>query len=482
MAYFPFMIQLGDKTCLIAGGGKVAFRKAQMMLQFGANVKIVAPQICMELLQLKEEESRLDLEKRKISLSDLDGADVVIMATNDSKVNQYFADNCKERRILVNVVDVKEDCGFYFPAVIKQEEVVIAVSTGGNSPLLASKIKKDIKDHIREDYGRIASDLGKIRETILEKEPDETRRKEAFQNILEQKMKQKIVKVGTRGSALARIQTDMVIASMQKAFPEYQFEPVILTTRGDKQTDRPIMAFGGKAVFVEEFEHALLDGSIDIAVHSAKDMPNPCMKGLTIAGTLKRACTQDVLIYPKEKRLQKADAFVVGTSSLRRQYQIRELYPNAVCKDLRGNIGTRIQKLKDGGYDAIILAAAGIERQGLDKDPELTYQYLTLDEMLPAAGQAIIAMETRQDGLIKEMVSKISDPDTQYRLTVERAVLTRLNAGCHEPIGVWCEQQKEQVSITLMQVSDEKVVRKKVQGSKEDWQQLVEQLCDEEGR
>ena len=131
--------------------------------------------------------------------------------------------------------------------------------------------------------------------------------------MLEEKLENNVIKLGTRGSELARIQTDMVLRALQEKYPMYRYETVILTTKGDWQTDRPITAFGGKAVFVEEIEQALTDGTIDIAVHSAKDMPNPCGDGLTIAGTLPRACVQDVLIYPKGKEITKETAFTVGT-------------------------------------------------------------------------------------------------------------------------------------------------------------------------
>lgn len=287
-----------------------------------------------------------------------------------------------------------------------------------------------------------------------------------------------IIKVGTRKSTLALIQTNKVIEQLEKLHPEFTYEKVIITTKGDKEKNKAISQFGGKAVFVEEFENALLDGTIDIAVHSAKDMPNPCKKGLIISGVLERACVQDVLIYEKGKEPSKDDKFVIGTSSLRRQYQIKALYPNAVCKDLRGNIGTRINRLKEGLYDAIILAAAGIERQGLNEDSDLQYKYLSVDEMLPAAGQAIIAVESRENSFVNSLVNEISHKESMTKLTAERMVLTKLNAGCHEPVGVLCNINKEQLEIKLMEVKAGKVVRKQVAGNEQNLKQLVEELCE----
>ena len=181
-----------------------------------------------------------------------------------------------------------------------------------------------------------------------------------------------------------------------------------------------------------------------------------------IAGTLPRACVQDVLIYPKGKEITKETAFTVGTGSLRRRCQIQAMYPKAECRGLRGNVGTRIAKLKEGNYDAIVLAAAGIERQGLDHDPQLAYEYLPVKEMLPAAGQAIIAVETRRTGFVRKLVQGISDEKS---------------AGCHEPIGVLSRVSGEEMSLDLMIEKDELVHRVEAQGQKKDWEKLVETVC-----
>lgn len=305
----------------------------------------------------------------------------------------------------------------------------------------------------------------------------------------------KTVKVGTRGSKLALAQTGLVIKALNVRFPQVDFQMVTMSTRGDRDTSRALLEFGGKAVFVEEFEEAILKGDIDIAVHSAKDMPMEIMEGLTISGTLPRACPQDVFIYKSGRSFDRNESFVVGTSSLRRQYQIRDMYPNSVCKNLRGNVGTRIQKLEDGEYDAIILAAAGLERLGIidgsagclevQKD-ELTFRYLSTESMLLAACQGIIAIETRTSGEVYDMVRAINDTEAYTQLTCERAVLSRLNAGCHEPIGVYSELHGDHMKISLMKadaVSSDKekdeeiqIHRKTVEGNTAEWEQLVENL------
>lgn len=184
MSYFPFMIELNNERCLIAGGGTVAYRKVCSMLEFGAVVTVVSPEFCLELLELAEHPARLTLIKRCVQPQDIDGAFVVIMATDDEKVNHEMAELCRQQRILVNVVDVKADCGFYFPAIIKDKEVVISVSTGGQSPVLAGTIKRNIESHLGRSYGDIAERMGELREQIKAQIDGEEERKKAFQQMV----------------------------------------------------------------------------------------------------------------------------------------------------------------------------------------------------------------------------------------------------------------------------------------------------------
>lgn len=188
MAYFPFMIDISGMSCLIAGGGNVAASKAETMLEFGAVVTVAAPEIteALRVLAGSCQEGRLTLWQRNVKEEDILAADVVILATDDGAVNARMANLAREHKIPVNVIDAKEDCSFYFPAILRQKDVVIAVSTGGKSPLLAAEIKNEIRKTIRKDYGDIGEFMGRNREKVLEQVADEKMRKKVFGEMLKE--------------------------------------------------------------------------------------------------------------------------------------------------------------------------------------------------------------------------------------------------------------------------------------------------------
>lgn len=258
------------------------------------------------------------------------------------------------------------------------------------------------------------------------------------QNMVEKEKKPKTVpdkiRIGTRGSRLALIQTDLFIQEVKKNYPQIICEKVIIKTKGDEILHQPLVEFGGKGVFVTEFEELLQSGEIDYAVHSAKDMPMELLEGLDIVCVLPRADVRDVLVT--RNPVCKEDKMVIGTGSLRRQVQIKKLYPKAEFRGLRGNVGTRIEKLKNGEYDGIVLAAAGLQRAGLDNDTELVYTYFEPEDVIPAGGQAVIAVEGRSGGE-QDFLQCINDKKAAQELQIERYVMQKLEAGCHEAVGVY---------------------------------------------
>jgi len=269
------------------------------------------------------------------------------------------------------------------------------------------------------------------------------------------------IKIGTRGSRLAIVQTNLVIDAIHKYDPKIKCEIIIINTMGDKILDKPLIDFGGKGVFITEFEGALLSKEIDLAVHSAKDMPMELSAGLEIACVLKREDPRDVLITMKPVRIEELESAIIGTSSLRRQIQIEQLYGNIEleCTLLRGNVNTRLKKLTEGIYDGIILAAAGIKRLELDKDPQYNYRYLDFDEMIPAGGQGIVAVEASVDSDLNQMLYKISDSIARMELEIERRVLNLFEAGCHEPIGVFSEVNQNEVKLRVMKEVNGRIIK-----------------------
>lgn len=287
------------------------------------------------------------------------------------------------------------------------------------------------------------------------------------------------IKLGSRGSELALAQTKLVMDQIHQYFPELSCEIVIIKTMGDKILDKPLLEFGGKGAFVTEFEDAILRNDIDLAVHSAKDMPLELANGLEITGVLRREDPRDVLITKKDIKLDHFNSPIIGSSSLRRKLQIEELYPQAKCTSLRGNVNTRLRKLSDGEYDAIILAAAGLHRLKLVNHPDFSYRYLSYEEMIPAAGQGIIAIEGRCDLELKGLMQTISDPKSYMELEIERKALQLLNAGCHEPIGIFSEIQENNVTLRMMKANNNNTMKLTRTATLQQKNELVESLVQQ---
>jgi hydroxymethylbilane synthase len=244
-----------------------------------------------------------------------------------------------------------------------------------------------------------------------------------------------ILRLGTRGSPLAVAQARMVRDALAAAhgFSPEQIELKVIRTSGDRIQDRPLAEAGGKGLFTKEIEEALAASAIDLAVHSAKDMPTVLPDGLVLAAFLKREDARDAFISRKAKSIAElARGAVIGTASLRRQAMIRQQRRDLSIVSLRGNIETRLRKLDDGLVDATLLALAGLKRLGLAAAATVI---LDVDEFLPAVGQGAIGIETRaNDARTRDLLSAINHADTQYSLAAERAFLAALDGSCRTPI------------------------------------------------
>ena len=244
---------------------------------------------------------------------------------------------------------------------------------------------------------------------------------------------EKTLKIGTRGSQLALWQANWVKSALLAEDSSLSIELVIIKTTGDKILDVPLAKVGGKGLFVKEIEEALLNGKIDLAVHSMKDMPSLIPQGLFIGAIPEREIPQDVLISKNNRHLSELPSgAIVGTSSLRRKAQLLFTRPDLVVVPLRGNLDTRLKKLETENLDAIILAAAGVKRLGFEKRVS---QYLDENIMLPAVGQGALCIEIREnDPEVSPIVATLEDPKTRTIITGERAFLNRLEGGCQVPI------------------------------------------------
>ncbi|WP_032113010.1 hydroxymethylbilane synthase [Candidatus Paracaedibacter symbiosus] len=253
-----------------------------------------------------------------------------------------------------------------------------------------------------------------------------------------------VIRIGTRSSPLALKQTELVIEALvaKNLLTIEECEVVPIKTTGDMIQDRPLYDMGGKALFAKEIETALMQGDIDCAVHSLKDMESILPRSLEIAAVLPRESPWDVWISREKIPLEEMPkGSVVGSCSPRRAAQLLKLRPDFTIKSIRGNIGTRLQQLEDGKYDAIILADAGLRRLNLR---EKMTERLPLNLMVPAAGQGIIAIECRQtDVKIRSLLSQINHAETFYRMTAERALLKALGGTCRTPIAAFASLREE---------------------------------------
>ncbi len=243
----------------------------------------------------------------------------------------------------------------------------------------------------------------------------------------------KVLKIGTRGSPLALAQTRLFIARLLEKYPALETEIVTITTTGDKIQDRPLMEAGGKGLFTKEIEEALLEGKIDCAVHSMKDMPTQLPAGLCIPCLLPREDVRDAFFSPKAKTLDDLpQGAVVGTSSLRRQAILLARRPDLKIVTFRGNVGTRLKKLDEGAVDATLLAVAGLNRLGMGA---LVQTALEPDVMLPAVAQGAVGIEVRDNDMAAQnLLAAVHCPVTELRVTAERAFLAVMDGSCRTPL------------------------------------------------
>jgi len=290
----------------------------------------------------------------------------------------------------------------------------------------------------------------------------------------------KTVRIATRQSPLALWQAEDVAKRLRDAHPGLQVELVKMVTRGDKILDSPLAKIGGKGLFVKELETGMLEGTADIAVHSMKDVPMEFPEGLKLSSILVREEPTDAFVSNQYTSLEEMpDGSIVGTSSLRRQCQLQARFPALQVNFLRGNVNTRLRKLDDGEYNAIILATAGLVRLGFE---ERITARLSPEESLPAAGQGAVGIECRHnDPEIDDLLSPLNDVDTATRVRAERAMNTKLNGGCQVPIAGYSILEGDQLWLRGLvgQPDGSAIISAEARGHRDTAEQLGIQVAED---
>ena len=292
-------------------------------------------------------------------------------------------------------------------------------------------------------------------------------------------MSQNRIRIATRRSALAVWQAEEVARRLEEIHPGIEVELVKIKSKGDKILDTPLAKIGGKGLFVKELEQSMLDGETDIAVHSMKDVPMEFPEGLELPVILKREDPRDAFCsndYPNLEAMPEGS--VVGTSSLRRQSQVKTRFPHLEVKWLRGNVQTRLSKLDDGVYDAIILASAGLKR--LEMHDRITH-LLEPEESLPSVGQGAIGIECRSsDDRVQELIHPLNDPHTAVRVTCERAMNNRLHGGCQVPIAGYCLLNGDELYLRglVARPEGDEMIREEIRGPVAEAESLGRTVAD----
>lgn len=262
----------------------------------------------------------------------------------------------------------------------------------------------------------------------------------------------RLLRAGSRESKLALIQTNIVIEQLKRHYPDWEFEIVRIKTQGDKFLNAALGEVGGKGLFVKEIEEALFSGAIDMAVHSMKDVPSELPEGLHISAVTKREDPRDVFISMNGMRFSElATGARIGTSSLRRAVQLKAIRPDVEILPIRGNVSTRIKKMRELDLAGIVLAAAGIKRLGME---EVITEYFTPEMMVPAVGQGSLTVETRIDDELSELIRCINDTNTESAVKAERAFMQALGGSCKIPIGAYAEVEGNTLTLIGMVEKD----------------------------
>lgn len=287
------------------------------------------------------------------------------------------------------------------------------------------------------------------------------------------------IKLGTRGSKLALVQTNWVRQRLERQYPQHSFELVVIKTKGDLIQHKSLDQIGGKGLFVKEIEQQILDGTVDLGVHSMKDMPSEPAEGLSFTKTWPRADRRDALVLKHAHSLSELpQGAVLATGSKRRIYQLKALRPDLQFVGIRGNIDTRLKKMWEGEIDGLVLAAAGLHRLNME---DVITQYLDpVEEMAPACAQGSLALEIREgDTALREMLDLLCDEQAELEVQAERAFLQEIGGGCHTPAGACAYEREGELSLTAFYGAEDgrRIKRDTICGRAEEFKALAGMLA-----
>lgn len=391
---YPIVMNVQGRLAVVVGGGSVAERKVAALLEAGATVRVVSPELAPALEHLRGR-GQITWEARRFEATLLDGATLAFAATNDDAVNAAVVAAARQRSILVNDASKAERGDFATPAVYRKGELTISVDTGGTAPAV-SKL-------VREKLGG-----------LIERTLDNT------------------LVCASRASVLAMTQTRTVMAKLARS--GVASTVINISTKGDEVQDRSLASIGTDSVFVKELEFALREGRADYAVHSCKDLPSTLPDDMELTAVVERADPRDVYCSEKYASFEELPPNArVGTSSPRRRAQLEAMRGDLDYRDIRGNVDTRLRKLREGQYDAIVLAAAGLDRLGARATHMVPF---AADTLVPAVAQGALAVETRRGDPVGAVLrTALNDPEREREVIAERAFLRGMRGGCQAPIG-----------------------------------------------
>lgn len=475
MTMYPIILELRNKRAVVIGGGRVAERKILGLLDAQAQIVCVAPQAGEEIERLAAE-GRLTYLRRAYEESDLDGALLAFAATGESALNAEIVQAARRRGILVNDASSGERGDFITPATVRAGPLSIAVDTAGQAPALAARIRDELAERFDARYARATETLGRMREyvqtTLAPERRGEVLRRLARLDIgalaamhqgsaqhavdevvasLEAAMDRTPLTLicATRGSRLALEQARRVASRLAEAGIASTLETI--STQGDRVTDRPIEAIGSENVFVKELELALREERADYAVHSCKDLPGALPEDMELVAITARADPRDAFCSERYERFELLPGGArVGTSSPRRRAQLARLRPDLRYDDIRGNVDTRLRKLGEG-YDAVVLAMAGLDRLGLRATFTVPFEP---EQLVPAVGQGALAIEMRAAGpLASRLHAILADEATELAVSAERAFLRAMRGGCRAPLGAYGVYANGMLQLTAVAIS-----------------------------